>query len=476
MPIRPGSSKPVGRRPARAGGGNDGTVAPRPAACHVGVRGRSRAGGAAIAGVLAALCLTLVPATAQAARNKEAAPPATEVADKRNDLKDLRGQIEAMRKEVAAAEGTRADAADQLKDAEREISLLQRELHDLATQRGELQATLARLATQSRDMEARISSQQGQLEQLVRRQYLQGEPDLLRLLLNGDDPNQIARDLHYLTAIGRARGELLQEISSALEQKKALAADTRERADELAAVEERQKERREALVQKRVQRKAALDKISARIAAQRKEIGAKERDERRLSQLVERLARIIAARPAPRRESAPADSRPQATAGTEKPRGGKAQEAARTPEIVNDRTPEARPGSSFARLKGELRLPVKGVVSGRFGASRPEGGTWKGLFIRAAAGTEVRSIAAGRVVFADWMRGFGNLLIVDHSDGFLSIYGNNDALLKQVGDNVRGGDAIAAVGDSGGNPESGLYFELRQQGQALDPMKWVSVR
>jgi len=475
LPIRPASSKHVTRRPALAGGGNDGTVARPSVACRVGARGCSRVGGAAIAGVLAALCLTLVPATAQAARNKEAAPPAAEVADKRNDLKDLRGQIEAMRKEVAAAEGTRADAADQLKDAEREISLLQRELHDLATQRGDLQATLARLAMQSRDMEARISSQQGQLEQLVRRQYLQGEPDLLRLLLNGDDPNQIARDLHYLTAIGRARGELLQEIGSALEQKKALAADTRERAGELAAVEERQKERREALVQKREQRKAALAKISARIAAQRKEIGAKERDERRLSQLVERLAKIIAARPAPKRESAPAESKPQ-SAGSEKPRTGKAQESTRTPEIVNERTPEARPGSSFARLKGELRLPVKGVVTGRFGASRPEGGTWKGLFIRAAAGTEVRSIAAGRVVFADWMRGFGNLLIVDHSDGFLSIYGNNDALLKQVGDNVRGGDAIAAVGDSGGNPESGLYFELRQQGQALDPMKWVSVR
>ncbi|WP_200385228.1 peptidoglycan DD-metalloendopeptidase family protein [Rhodocyclus tenuis] len=430
----------------------------------------------AVAGVLATLCGVLLSGDVQAARSKEAAPPAAEVAEKRSDLKGLREQIEAMRKDVAAAEGTRADAADQLKDAEREISLLQRELHDLATQRGELQATLARLATQSRDMEARISGQQGQLEQLIRRQYLQGEPDLLRLLLNGDDPNQIARDLHYLTAIGRARGELLEEIGRALEQKKALAADTRERAAELTAVEERQKERREALVQRREQRKVALEKISARISAQRKEIGTKERDERRLSQLVERLAKIIAARPAPKRESAPAESKPQRPGREDKARGSERREATRTPEIVNEHTPDARAGGSFARLKGELRLPVKGVVSGRFGASRPEGGTWKGLFIRAAAGTEVRSIAAGRVVFADWMRGFGNLLIVDHSDGFLSIYGNNDALLKQVGDNVRGGDAIAAVGDSGGNPESGLYFELRQQGQALDPMKWVSVR
>lgn len=410
--------------------------------------------------------LALTPATAAAARQNP--PPASEVAEKRSDLKEMREQIETMRKQLAAAEESRADAADQLKDTERGISALQRELHELAEQRGELQALMARMAVQSRELEGRLAGHQQQLEELVRRQYRQGEPDLLRLLLNGDDPSQTARDLRYLSAIGRARSELLQQISKAIEEKQALAADTRERAAELSAVEAKQQERRASLVQRRAERKQALDKISARIAQQRKEIGAKERDEKRLSQLVAQLTRIIAARPAPRREPAPVE-RPT----RDKPARERAPQA---PEVVNERLPEAQSHSVFARLKGELRLPVKGVISGRFGSSRPEGGTWKGLFIRAASGTPVRAIANGRVVFADWMRGFGNLLIVDHSDGYLSIYGNNDALLKQVGDVVRSGDAIAAVGDSGGIPESGLYFELRQQGQALDPMKWVSTR
>jgi len=129
---------------------------------------------------------------------------------------------------------------------------------------------------------------------------------------------------------------------------------------------------------------------------------------------------------------------------------------------------------TFASQRGKLILPVKGTLAGRFGAPRPEGGTWKGLFIRAGEGGEVRAVAAGRVVFADWLRGFGNLLIIDHDDGFLSVYGNNQSLLRQPGDETRGGEVVATVGNSGGNPESGLYFELRHRGQVFDPMKWVA--
>ena len=112
----------------------------------------------------------------------------------------------------------------------------------------------------------------------------------------------------------------------------------------------------------------------------------------------------------------------------------------------------------------------------RFGTQRQEGSTWKGLFIRSPQGSEVRAIAGGRIVFADWMRGFGNLLIIDHGDAYLTIYGNNDALLKRVGDAVRGGDTVASVGNSGGNPESGLYFEIRQEGRPVDPLKWAPIK
>ncbi|MDR0440457.1 MAG: peptidoglycan DD-metalloendopeptidase family protein, partial [Candidatus Accumulibacter sp.] len=175
------------------------------------------------------------------------------------------------------------------------------------------------------------------------------------------------------------------------------------------------------------------------------------------TQLIARLDRIIAAQNASRRQRA--KERAKAAASEASPTA-----------------PESLPTGSFTAMRGRLRLPVRGTVTNRYGGQRQEGSTWKGLFIRAAQGSEIRAIADGRVVFSDWMRGFGNLLIVDHGDGYLSIYGYNDAVLTQVGDDVRGGDSIATAGNSGGNPESGLYFELRHQGQPVDPLKWVSLK
>ncbi len=412
---------------------------------------------------LAAVSLLLVAAPAFAVKAKKPAPPAgNEVAEKKADLQELRGRIESLQKEISAAEGSRAEVTDQLRESERSISNLQRDLRELAGQRGELQAELRDLGQQSKTLEAQIAGQQAQLERLLYRQYLRGAPDSLQLLLNGDDPNQMARDLYYLGMIARARNELLHQLDANLRRKQALAAETRDRAAAIAAVEAKQKEKHGKLVSQREQRKATLSKISSQIAAQKKEVGALQRDEKRLSQLIDRLSKLIAARSAPRRET-----RPPAAGGT--PRES-------APELENERLPEAAPPGSFARLKGSLRLPVKGTVTNRFGSPRQEGSTWKGLFIRSGTGNEVKAIAAGRVVFAEWMRGFGNLLIIDHGDAYLSIYGNNDALLKQVGASIKGGETVATVGNSGGNPDSGLYFEIRHQGQPIDPLKWASLK
>lgn len=412
--------------------------------------------------MLAALCVAAAPAEAAKSTKKAAAPASGEVAEKKADLQELRGRIESLQKDISAAEDTKAEVVDQLRESERSISHLQRDLRELGEQRGELQSALKDLGQQSRTLEGQIAQQQAQLERLLYRQYLKGAPDSLQLLLNGDDPNQIARDLYYLGVIARTRNDLLHQLDANLKRKQSLAAETRERAAAVAAVEAKQKEKHGKLVQQREQRKATLGKISSQIAAQKKEVGALQRDEKRLTQLIDKLTKLIAARSAPRRES-----RPPSEGG-----GGRSS----APEIENERLPEAAPPGSFARLKGSLRLPVKGTVTNRFGSQRQEGSTWKGLFIRSGTGNEVKAVAAGRVVFAEWMRGFGNLLIIDHGDSYLSIYGNNDALLKQVGASIKGGDTVATVGNSGGNPESGLYFEIRHQGQPIDPLKWASLK
>jgi septal ring factor EnvC (AmiA/AmiB activator) len=419
---------------------------------------------AAMCLLVAQLYLGATAPDAIAADSKTNPPPTrAEVAEKRDDLKEIRGQIKALQKGVADAKDKRSDAIDKLKRIEQEISSTQRSLHSLTQQRGKLQESLHSLAAQSRELETRLSQQHEQLGRLVHRQYLKGNPDSLRLLLNGNNPNQTSRDLYYLSAIGHSRSELLREFEGTLQRKQTLAADTKERAGELAAIEREQKEQHEKMLAQREQRKVVLGTISARIADQQREIGNLKRDERRLSQLIDRLAKAIAAKPAPRREPARTDPSPSA----KNPPAG----------IQNDATPQAsQSNNAFAQLKGNLRLPVRGIVSNRFGSARQEGSAWKGLFIRAEQGSEVRAIANGEVVFSDWMRGFGNLLIVDHGGKYLSIYGNNEAVLKQVGDTVHGGDVIAAVGNSGGNPESGLYFELRYQGQPLDPLKWVNLK
>ncbi len=188
-----------------------------------------------------------------------------------------------------------------------------------------------------------------------------------------------------------------------------------------------------------------LNQFAQQLKQQRHAIGRLQRDENRLSQLLDKLSKILA---------------------QPKSRG----------IFSNEQLPDDRfDGKPFEQLKGRLVLPVKGEVANKFGGARPDStALWKGLLVRAATGQTVKAVASGRVVFADWLRGFGNLLIIDHGQGYMSLYGNNETLYKQVGDTLRGGDMVATVGSSGGNEDSGLYFELRHEGKPLDPVKWLA--
>jgi murein hydrolase activator len=191
-----------------------------------------------------------------------------------------------------------------------------------------------------------------------------------------------------------------------------------------------------------------LVKVSRQIEKQRREISTLKRDENRLARLIEQLSQML--------------SRPRS----------------RSERLRNERVPDASgDGTAFSQLKGRLNLPVRGELRNRFGSPREDSGlSWKGLFIAAPAGQEVKAIAAGRIVFADWLRGFGNLLIIDHGGGYMSLYGNNESLFKRVGEAAQGGETVAGVGNSGGNTNSGLYFEIRYQGKAFDPLGWINLK
>lgn len=373
---------------------------------------------------------------------------------KREELKGLQERIQALQKDLAKTEGSRADAAEELRETEKAISDANRSLRELNGERARAQASLDHLNLQSQKLSSRIAAQQAQLGRLLTRQYYAGETDALRHLLSGDDPNQLARDAHYLGLLSHAKAGLIRDLGGILEEKKHLASLAHDKTAELAEIEKNQQRERSGLVEQQKQRQAVLARISDRIKTQRREVEKLKRDEKRLARLIEGLGRIVA-KPKP-----PASSRAQA------------------PALRNERTPDAAlPADAFARQKGRLALPTRGELANGFGTPRQDGGTtWKGVFIRADGGAEVKAIAPGRIVFADWLRGFGNLAIVDHGDGYLSVYGNNESLYKAVGDPVKAGETIASVGNSGGNPETGLYFELRHLGQPIDPLKWVSLR
>ncbi len=339
-----------------------------------------------------------------------------------------------------------------MRETEQAISEANRKLRELGGERTEVRATLGDLDTQSQKLSSRIAAQQTQLGRLFTRQYYAGETDAMRHFLSGDDPNQLARDAHYLGLLSRAKAGLIRNLGEILDEKNRLAGLARDKNAELAEIEKSQQREHAGLVEQQKKRQVVLARLSDRIKAQRREVDKLKRDEKRLEKLIEGLGRIVAK---PKRA-------PQAQG----------------PALRNERTPDASlSADAFARLKGRLSLPTRGELANRFGTPRQEGGTtWKGVFIRASGGAEVKAIAPGRIVFADWLRGFGNLAIVDHGDGYLSVYGNNESLFKAVGQPVKAGEAIASVGNSGGNPETGLYFELRHLGQPLDPLKWVSLR
>jgi septal ring factor EnvC (AmiA/AmiB activator) len=383
---------------------------------------------------------------------------------KRIELKErqeeLRVRLEKLRSDLAKTEGARGEAADALRDTESAISEANRGLRELAARRSAAQADLASLEAQSLRLDRQIQRQQGDLSRLLYHQYLAGDNDALQLWLGGQDPNAVARDSHFLTLLAQAKAGLIVELRNSQDEKQKLLASQRDKAAELADIEQHQQEQRAALQTQQKQRQAVLGQIGSKVKAQRHEIEALRRNDQRLSKLIDDLAKIVA-----------------------KPQRRKTSHRATTPDQPGKLPPKgdgldpAAIDSEFARLRGHLPPPVRGEIANRYGTPRAEGGTlWKGIFIRSSEGDDVHAVAGGQVVYADWLRGFGNLLIIDHGDGFLSIYGNNQSLLRQAGDAVRGGDSVATVGNSGGNQESGLYFELRHQGRPFDPARWVSRR
>jgi len=395
--------------------------------------------------------LVLLAACAALAKDppKPAPPSEARAAANEQQLKDLRARIDKLQADLATAEKSSGEAADQLKETGQAVSEAHRALFALVQQRKGIEGELADIGRREAEIRAGIEKQEALAARLLRLQYEQGSTDRLRLLLEGADASTVARHVTYYQYIQRARASLITELRARSEDLQALEAEAVARRDELAANQAEQAQETRRLERERAARAAVVARLAGEISRNRREIGRLKKDEARLARLVEEIARALAARKA------------------KPPPPGKGKAV----DQVADASSSAR---AFEALKGKLRLPVRGELVNHYGAPREDSGTtWKGLFIKAATGEVVHAVADGQVVYSDWLRGFGNLLIVDHGKGYMSLYAYNEGLLRRVGDPVRAGDAVASVGASGSEGDSGLYFELRRDGKPFDPMLWV---
>lgn len=366
-------------------------------------------------------------------------------AQPQEELNSLRKQIAGLQKELEKTTESRSEAVNELRSSERAVSDSKRKLSGLTLQLRAAAQNLHELQQQELQLESTIQLQQAMLGKLLYQQYLGGRQEYLKLLLNNKDPNQAARDMRYYEYIARSRSNWLGMLRSNLLQLKSVMEQTQQKTREISTLKIKETEQRKTLENDLLVRQQVISRFGEQLTQQRREIGRLQRDENRLSQLVAKLSRVLA---------------------SQKSKG----------LFNNEKLPDNRfDGKPFEQLKGKLALPVAGEVLNKFGTPRPDSAVlWRGLQLRASSGQPVKSVAAGRVVFADWLRGFGNLMIIDHGNGYMSLYGNNETLYKQVGDLLRGGDTIAAVGNSGGNEDYGVYFELRHKGEPMDPISWVT--
>jgi murein hydrolase activator len=369
------------------------------------------------------------------------------LASQKEELENLRGRISAMQQDLEKTNESKNEAADALRESELAISHSNRQLATLGTQKNQADKQLSALEIQQQKLNGSLSGQQILLGKLLYQQYLSGGETYTKLLLNNQNPNQIARDIQYYGYIARSRSNWLNTLRQNLQEVKHVRTQTSVQRSVLISLQIEQKTQQQNLQQQQQEKQKVLLKVSQQLASQRREISRLQHNENRLAQLVDKLAKMLAQ---PHKKSI----------------------------LRNDKLPDRNfDGKPFSQLKGSLAFPVQGEVSNRFGSMRPDSTMpWKGIQIKASNGQAVKSIAAGRVVFANWLRGFGNLIIVDHGQGYMSLYGNNETLYKQVGDELHGGETLSAVGNSGGNEDSGLYFELRLESKPLDPLKWLAAK
>ena len=413
---------------------------------------------------------------------------ADERAQTQQQLDATRQDIAELKKTLGKLQEEKAGVQKDLKATETDIGNLEKQVEALQQELKKTEGDLERLETEKKKLQSARVEQQRLIAIQARSAYQNGREEYLKLLLNQQNPEKFARTLTYYDYLSKARLEQLRTFNETLRQLANVEQDIARQQEQLLAQRADLDSRRQALETERNKRQQVLAKLNNDMKDRDQKLQAREQDQADLGKVLktieETLARqareaeearkkaLLAQQEAEKRRQqealAAAAAREEAREPVEPPK------KARTtlgPMVSSD---GANYGGAFSAARGKLPWPVNGRLLARFGDARGSDARakWDGVMISANPGTQVRAVHGGRVVFADWLRGAGLLVILDHGNGYLSLYGHNQSLLKSAGDIVKAGEAISTVGDSGGQDSAGLYFAIRQQGRPTDPSQW----
>lgn len=389
-------------------------------------------------------------------------------ADTQRQLEAARQDVAELKKLLEKLQQEKSGVQQQLKKTETEMGDLENQVKELQRELKGSEQEIQRLDQEKKKLQGARTEQQRLIAIQARAAYQSGRQEYVKLLLNQQNPEKFSRTLTYYDYLSQARLEQLAAFNETLRQLANVEQEINSHQAQLQAQKAGLDERHARLAEARKERQQALAKLNRDFATRDQRLKARQQEQAELGRVLKTIEETLARQA---REAEEARKRALAAQQAEQARPGSQQPSQPSGPLV---TSGAVYGGPFASARGKLPWPVDGRLVARYGT--PRGGDartkWDGVLIGAPAGSQVRAVHGGRVVFADWLRGAGLLVILDHGNGYLSLYGHNQNLLKNAGDVVKAGDPIATVGSSGGQETSALYFAIRQNGRPSDPAQW----
>ncbi len=384
-----------------------------------------------------------------------------------NELNELRNKINKIKSALENDIGERDRERDELRDVEKHLITLNQKQHKTDNEIKAVENEIAQLHGRHDALKKESQQLVDGIADLARATYMMGRQEYIKLLLQQQQPEKVNRALVYYRYLAESRVQRVRQVNTNAQEMSRLAALAQTRSDELKNLQTQLEVQTQQAEQLRAQREQQLAAIQSKINDRTKEVDRLRADERRLAELLSVLQRESQKR----RELARKQERERQRKAEQAKKQNQVQQKPR--KTIAKITPTPAKGGRFSQMKGRLPLPVNAPISTQFGQINHESGmTWDGIWFSAPENADVRAIYEGHVSYADWFRGFGLLLIIDHGNGYMSLYSHNKELYKSLGDPVGTGEVIGSVGSTGGLPKPGLYFEIRENGQPRNPLIW----